>query len=152
MVNVLQAMILTDGPRMALTPTYHAFQMYQPFQGASALKVNAQVPDYVSGANRMPALDITAAKGASGNLEIGIVNVDPNKSAELDLSLLNYRGRAVEGLVLTAARMDSRNGLDGRKEVAPQRFGGFAWRGEKLRVEVPAKSVVRLTLRQRQPN
>ena len=34
MVNVLQAMILTDG-RMVLTPTYHAFQMYMPFQGAT---------------------------------------------------------------------------------------------------------------------
>ena len=29
MVNVLQAVILTDGPRMVLTPTYHAFAMYQ---------------------------------------------------------------------------------------------------------------------------
>ena len=37
MVNVLQAMILTDGPRMALTPTYHVFQMYIPFQGATSL-------------------------------------------------------------------------------------------------------------------
>jgi alpha-N-arabinofuranosidase len=37
MVNVLQAMILTDGPRMALTPTYHVFQMYIPFQGATYL-------------------------------------------------------------------------------------------------------------------
>ena len=37
MVNVLQAMILTDGPKMALTPTYHVFQMYIPFQGATFL-------------------------------------------------------------------------------------------------------------------
>ena len=35
MVNVLQAMILTEGPKMALTPTYHVFQMYIPFQGAT---------------------------------------------------------------------------------------------------------------------
>ncbi len=37
MVNVLQAMILTEGPKMALTPTYHVFQMYIPFQGATFL-------------------------------------------------------------------------------------------------------------------
>jgi alpha-N-arabinofuranosidase len=30
MVNVLQAMVLTDGPRMVLTPTYHVFHMYVP--------------------------------------------------------------------------------------------------------------------------
>ena len=42
MVNVLQAMILTDGPQMALTPTYHAFQMYVPFQGATFLPAEVQ--------------------------------------------------------------------------------------------------------------
>src|SRR4029079_2531439 len=32
MVNVLQAMIMTDGPKMVLTPTYHVYRMYLPFQ------------------------------------------------------------------------------------------------------------------------
>ena len=32
MVNVLQAMIITDKDKMVLTPTYHAFQMYVPFR------------------------------------------------------------------------------------------------------------------------
>ena len=40
MINVLQAMILTDGPRMALTPTYHVFHMYVPFQGATGDGIN----------------------------------------------------------------------------------------------------------------
>jgi alpha-N-arabinofuranosidase len=37
MVNVLQAMILTDKEKMVLTPTYYAFQMYVPFQDAKSL-------------------------------------------------------------------------------------------------------------------
>ncbi|MFS8572711.1 MAG: alpha-N-arabinofuranosidase, partial [Clostridia bacterium] len=36
-VNVLQAMILTDGPKMIVTPTYHVFEMYKPHQGATLL-------------------------------------------------------------------------------------------------------------------
>ena len=35
MINVLQAMIMTDGPKMVLTPTYHVFDMYQAFMGAT---------------------------------------------------------------------------------------------------------------------
>src|SRR3546814_2533630 len=35
MVNVLQAMILTKDDKMLLTPTYHVFDMYVPFQGAT---------------------------------------------------------------------------------------------------------------------
>ena len=40
MVNVLQAMILTDRARMILTPTYHVFRMYLPFQDATSIPVS----------------------------------------------------------------------------------------------------------------
>jgi alpha-N-arabinofuranosidase len=46
MVNVLQAMILTDGPRMTLTPTYHVFHMYIPFQDATSLPTDVRTPNY----------------------------------------------------------------------------------------------------------
>ncbi len=35
MVNVLQAMILTDKEKMVLTPTYYIYKMYVPFQDAT---------------------------------------------------------------------------------------------------------------------
>jgi len=31
MINVLQAMILTNNDKMVLTPTYYVFKMYVPF-------------------------------------------------------------------------------------------------------------------------
>ena len=37
--NVLQAMVLTDGDRMVLTPTYHVFDLYQPHQGGTAVRL-----------------------------------------------------------------------------------------------------------------
>ena len=39
MINVLQAMIFTDKEKMLLTPTYHVFRMYVPFQDATFLPV-----------------------------------------------------------------------------------------------------------------
>jgi alpha-N-arabinofuranosidase len=53
MVNVLQAMILTDGKDMLLTPTYHVFDMYKPFKGAMPLPAEVKGPNYRNG-------DITA--------------------------------------------------------------------------------------------
>jgi alpha-N-arabinofuranosidase len=35
MINVLQAMILTDKEKMVLTPTYYVYKMYVPFQDAT---------------------------------------------------------------------------------------------------------------------
>jgi alpha-N-arabinofuranosidase len=147
MVNVLQAMILTDGPRMALTPTYHAFMMYQPFQGATAVPVQIASPGYRAGESSMPAIDVTAARDAAGALHVGIVNVDPDEEGEVELDLRGFEGRAVEGLQLTAAKMDAQNTLSGRQEVVPTPFRSARWQGSKLHVRMPAKSVVRLTLK-----
>ena len=35
MINVLQAMILTDKEKMVLTPTYHVFEMFKVHQGGN---------------------------------------------------------------------------------------------------------------------
>jgi len=147
MVNVLQAMILTNGPDMVLTPTYHAFMLYQPFQGAQALPVSVQSPDYRAGTNALPAVDVTAARDASGAVHVAFVNVDTDEGARVDLDLPGRAGRAVEGLVLTAGRMDARNSLGGRAEVTPAPFNGARWTNGRLRVSLPPKSVVRLTIR-----
>jgi alpha-N-arabinofuranosidase len=57
MVNVLQALALTDGPRMLLTPTYHAFDLYKPFRGAVPLKAALQAPSWREGDVELPAVD-----------------------------------------------------------------------------------------------
>src|SRR2546430_12719515 len=61
MVNVLQAVLQTDGPRMVRTPTYYAFLMYPPFQGASALPGTVSSPDYTLGGRQLPALGVDGA-------------------------------------------------------------------------------------------
>jgi alpha-N-arabinofuranosidase len=146
MVNVLQAMILTDGPRMVLTPTYHAFAMYRPFQGAMAIPVTTESPDYVVGETRLPAIDVTVARGADGKLLVGLVNVDPDESATVRLLPQGLRGGRISGEVLTAAAMDARNSYDAPAAVRPAPFRGARWREGRLEVEMPAKSVVVLTL------
>ena len=147
MVNVLQAMIHTDGPRMVLTPTYHAFRLYTPFQGAQALPVAVDGPDYVVGDVRQPALDVTAARDASGAVHIGLVNVDADTAAEVSLALEGMAGATVSGQILTAERTDARNSFDAPDTVRPAAFAGARWRGGRLHVAMPARSLVVLTLR-----
>jgi alpha-N-arabinofuranosidase len=45
-VNVLQAMILTDGAKMILTPTYHVFEMWKVHQGATMLPLHLTSENY----------------------------------------------------------------------------------------------------------
>ena len=44
MVNVLQAMILTDGDKIVLTPTYHVFEMMKRPPGRDVASHRAQRP------------------------------------------------------------------------------------------------------------
>jgi alpha-N-arabinofuranosidase len=146
MVNVLQAVLQTAGPRMVRTATYYAFLMYRPFQGATAFPVTINSPDYAVGESRLPAVDVTAAKGADGATYVGLVNADPSQGADVDLSI-EGAGKRVSGQVLTAAKMDSRNPLGGPEQVRPAAFNGVRWAGGKLRVSMPAKSIVVLSLK-----
>ena len=65
MVNVLQAMILTQGPKMILTPTYHVFHMFRPFQDATFLPTELQTPRYELGSVSVPAVEPSAARTAA---------------------------------------------------------------------------------------
>ena len=55
LVNVLQALILTEGEKMLLTPTYHVFDMYQVHHDATFLPLDLQTDDYTQGAEKIPA-------------------------------------------------------------------------------------------------
>jgi alpha-N-arabinofuranosidase len=145
MVNVLQAMILTDGPRMTLTPTYHAFQMYVPFQGATTLPVELKAPAYALDSVSVPAVSVSAARDTAGKLQLGLVNLDARREAEVSVDVTGMQARGATGKVLTAKAMDAHNTFEAPNAVAPvpikaRRAGG------KLVVKLPPKSVAVLAL------
>ena len=66
MINVLQAMVLTDKEKMLLTPTYHVFEMYQPFQSATLSAGGADDSGLQARrTRRYPAVSVSAARGAT---------------------------------------------------------------------------------------
>jgi alpha-N-arabinofuranosidase len=146
MINVLQAMILTDGPRMVLTPTYHLFRMYVPFQNARFVPVQLDAGVYVQGERRLPRLDAIAARGADGTLWLAVTNVDPNRPAQVEISVEGMRARSATGQVLTAPGVDSHNTFDAADRVRPQPVSAQA-HGNVLRLDLPAKSVTVVAVR-----
>jgi alpha-N-arabinofuranosidase len=140
-------MILTEGDRMVLTPTYHVFRMYIPFQDATFLPVSLEAsPDYALGEYSVPAVSATAARGADGKLYASLANLDPDEASEVTLEIEGAAARVVAAEILTAPRMDSHNTFDAPEQVRPRAFDGASVRGGVLRVEMPAKSIVMITL------
>jgi alpha-N-arabinofuranosidase len=146
MVNVLQAMILTDGPKMVLTPTYHVFRMYVPFQDATVVPVELKSPWYNKDQWTVPAVSATAARGTDGLVRVALANADPNRATTVSAALSGVSASAVEGEVLTGA-IQAHNSFAAPETVRPAPFTGASVSGGKLAVTLPAASVVVLTLR-----
>lgn len=140
MVNVLQAMILTDQEKMILTPTYHVFEMYTPFQGATFLPASVQTPDYKRGEFTMPTVDVSAARGVDGKVHVALVNVDPSRPATVTATVAGVKGRTATGRILTGPAMDTRNTFEQPNAIQPTAFKG-APKGENMVFVLPPKSV-----------
>ncbi|MDQ8755190.1 alpha-L-arabinofuranosidase C-terminal domain-containing protein [Sphingosinicella sp. LHD-64] len=140
MVNVLQAMILTDGPRMLLTPTYHVFEMYVPFQGATPLAATVEAPEYRFGDISLPRVDVSAARDTSGRLHLALVNLDPNRPARVVTNVTGMTVRGARGRLLTGPALDTHNSFDQPDRIQPAAYSGRV-EGGRLVLDLPAKSV-----------
>jgi alpha-N-arabinofuranosidase len=141
MVNVLQALALTDGTRMLLTPTYHAFDLYKPFRGATPLKMDLQAPDWHEGDIALPAVDASVARGADGSTLLALVNLDPRRPARVRTNLIG----AARGRVLTAPEMDAHNTFAQPDALVPATYSAGV-PGVPLVLELPPKSIVVVNL------
>jgi alpha-L-arabinofuranosidase len=120
MINVLQAMILTDGPRMLRTPTYHVFRMYVPFQDATFVPVSFNAGTWSEGAITLPRVDAIAARGRDGTLWLALTNLDPGSSVRVVANVAGMSAGAASGETLSAPRVDSINTFAAPDAVAPR--------------------------------
>lgn len=151
MVNVLQAMILTDNEKMLLTPTYHVFKMYIPFQDATHIPLDIKGQrDYSAHKTTVPGFSASAAKTPNGNIVVSLVNLNPNEAEEVSITLQGIKVETITGELLTSQKMDAHNTFDKPNNVQPRALNqsdySISKNGKTLTVKLPAKAVVVLQL------
>jgi alpha-N-arabinofuranosidase len=146
MVNVLQAMILTEGDRIVLTPTYHVFEMMKVHQGATSIPIELKTPDLDSAKEKIPAVSASASRDGSGRIHVSLVNTDPDSPVTVACTVVGLAPGTVSGRVLSAPSMTSHNTFDSPHVVEPKAFPGATLSGKELSVVLPAMSVVVLEL------
>jgi alpha-N-arabinofuranosidase len=150
-VNVLQAVILTEGDRMVLTPTYHAFEMHIPFQDSTFVPIEiGQVPRYTLGDVSVPHLSATAALTAGGELVIGLVNLHASEALDVTARIEGFEADSAAGRVLTGATIDAHNTFAEPTRVMPAVLEIELADGA-LEVTLPARSSSVISLRPRWP-
>jgi alpha-N-arabinofuranosidase len=146
-VNVLQAMILTDNEKMILTPTYHVFDLYKVHQDALFLPSELMTEDYEHNGQKIPALNVSSSKAQDGSINLSMVNVHPVKNIALECEIKGMSAKQVSGMVLTAKALNAHNTFDQPDNVKIADFNKASLSNNVLKVEMPAKSVVVLTLK-----
>jgi alpha-N-arabinofuranosidase len=144
MVNVLQAMVLTRGNEIALTPTYYVFKMYSVHQDAALLPVDLRSESYTSGRDSIPALSVTASRDKEGRIHVSVANLHPTKAQNLRCELKGTTGSKVTGEIITAATMNAYNDFGKPEAVNIKPLTGAQMRNGILTVSIPAKSIVTL--------
>lgn len=145
MINVLQAVIFTDNEKMVLTPTYHAFRMYVPFQDATRLPVSFDQGTYQVGDVELPRLDAIAARGKDGKIYVAITNIDAKNTANFDLSLDGFPVSEVKGETLYASAIDAVNDFDKPDNVSPKAINARVSRNN-ISVTLQPQSVTVLSI------
>jgi alpha-N-arabinofuranosidase len=120
MINVLQAMLFTNGEKMVRTPTYYVFKLYVPFHDATLVPVTFDPGTYTQGSVTLPRVDAIAAKDASGTLWLEITNLDPENTLEIESDVAGFHGSVSRAETLTAQAVDSVNTFDAPSNVIPR--------------------------------
>ena len=140
MINVLQAMILTDGPKMILTPTYHVYDLFKDHMDARHVESYAETEDLKDGDYEIPSLSVSSSE-KDGKLCITVVNTNPDKEAEVDIIV---GGAKVSSAVAktVAGDITAHNTFDKPENVVIREIGAEVVEGGAgIKVKLPASSV-----------
>ena len=145
LANVLQAVILTEGENMVLTPTYHVFDLYKVHQGASLVHSAAIAPQMDNGVRQ---LSHSASIDESGAVHVTIANLSDTDGADVALYFDQCALQLQEGYLL-AGDAHAHNTFAAPQAVRPEAFDRVeaqaAPEGTSAKFSLPRCSVARLS-------
>ena len=145
-VNVLQSVILTDGDKMVLTPTYDVFDMYKVHQDAVLIPNTLETDSIAIQGGTIPALSISSSLDKEGRIHVTICNLSTSTDEMLTCNVKSFAVQSATGQILTSDRLNADNTFENPKTVGIKPFDGFKTSSHAVEVTVPKHSVVALEL------
>ena len=146
-INVLQAVILTKGEKIILTPTYHVMEMYNVHQDAKLLPITVKSSTYTFNNEELPAISASASVDSTGVTHVSLVNIDAKKAQDVAVDFFGARYKSVSGRILASPSISDHNTFENPEKVKPVPFKGAQLKDGTLQVKLPPCSVVVLEMR-----
>ena len=144
MVNVLQAVILTEGEKMVKTPTYHVFHMYRHHQGAELLNSTLSGSGEVGPEEwRVPNITESVSRDGDGVITITLNNLSATAAEKVEIAFADHgkKYEVVEANIVTDKQMQAHNTFEDPDHVTEQAFTGYEVTADGITVTLPACSV-----------
>lgn len=139
-VNVLQAVILTEGEKLLKTPTFHIFDMYKTHQDGELVYSWNENEDNCNGT---PAISQSVSV-KDGVMTMTIANTSLTEEFEIECDLYGFEAKNASARILTAD-VGAYNDFDNTENVAPKAYNAEIADG-RVKVKMPACSVVSVVL------
>ncbi len=143
-VNVLQSVILTDGEKMLLTPTYHIFKMYKS-HAENTLLGSFITTDYLDD-KQTPVLTESASCKDDGTIVSTISNVSLTDCEEVKCQIADFKVSSVTAEILTGNVRDY-NSFDKKDTVKTKEFTDFSLTDDGFIAKIPPCSVVKFIIK-----
>jgi len=146
MVNVLQAVILTEGEKMVLTPTYHVFNMYKNHQDATLVESHIDTENIgIEEENKVPNLHESVSVDAEGRINVTINNLSISEAYDIEGIFVEKEIKAVKATILTS-EMGAYNNFDEPELVKPEEFKAFTITNKGIDFKIPKCSVIHFVI------
>ncbi|MCI9079349.1 MAG: alpha-N-arabinofuranosidase [Lachnospiraceae bacterium] len=148
MVNVLQAVLLTEGADMVKTPTYHVMHMYRYHQGAKLLE-SAVTGAGETGTKKwnVPKITESVSKDADGVITITLNNLSIEAPEDINIRLAGTGYKVTEAKVVTNPDIRAYNTFEVPEEVTERDFKDYTESEGSIAVKLPSNSVTMLRIK-----
>lgn len=147
MVNVLQAVLLTEGDQMIKTPTWYIFNMYKHHQDAQLVESHIETEMIgLEDEYRVPNLTESVSVDAEGTMHITVTNLSADQSYTVDTVIENRNVCEVYGEILTG-EMHAMNTFEEPDCVHSQDFKDVTKTEDGISFVIPPCSVIHLAVR-----
>lgn len=144
-VNVLQAVILTDEEKLILTPTFHVMQMYTVHHDATLIPTSVMSQNFEFEGEVLPALSASASI-VDNSIHVSVANIDSDKSQSVVLSTGGESTTLEYAHILSSASVRDHNTFEQPNRIEPRPFQSIRSERDNLVFELPPASVIVLKL------
>jgi len=144
MVNVLQAVILTEGEKMILTPTYHVFDLYKKHQDADLIDSYIETALTGTEESQVPDLHVSASRKGD-EINITIANLSADKSKKIDMELPGFNANKINAKILSG-KINAYNDFTDTEKLKLADFSGFTKTAFGYEFTLPECSVMGVTV------